>query len=83
MLVRLILEYACVVRSPYHQCYIQAIEMVQRHAARFVLNKFGRYASITEMINILGWPTLESRRNTMRTEMMYKIMNNLVDVRTY
>ena len=34
------------------------------------------------MINILGWPTLESRRNMMRTEMMYKIMNNLVDVLT-
>jgi len=44
--------------------------MVQRHAARFVLNKFDRYASVTEMINILGWPTLESRRNTMRTEMI-------------
>jgi len=56
--------------------------MVQRHAARFVLNKFDRYTSVTEMINILGWPTLESRRNTMRTEMMYKIMNNLVDVPT-
>ena len=34
------------------------------------------------MINILGWPTLESRCNMMRTEMMYKIMNNLVDVPT-
>ena len=56
--------------------------MVQRHADRFTLNKFDRYASITEIINILGWPTLESRRNTMRTEMMHKIMNKLVDVHT-
>ena len=56
--------------------------MVQRHAARFALNKFDRCASVTEMMNILGWPTLESRCNTMRTEMMFKIMNNLLDVPT-
>jgi len=82
MLVHPILEFACVAWSPYQQCNIQAIEMIQRHAARFALNKFDRYASVTEMINVLGWPTLESRRNTIRTEMMYKIMNNLVDVPT-
>ena len=39
-------------------------------------------ASISEMISILGWPTLESRCNTLRTLMMYKIINNLVDVPT-
>ena len=32
------------------------------------------------MINELGWPTLESRRNILRTIMMYKILNKLVDV---
>ena len=56
--------------------------MVQRHAARFTLNKFARFASVTEMLNTVGWPTLESSYNMMRTEMMYKIMNNLVDVPT-
>ena len=34
------------------------------------------------MISLLGWPTLESRRSTLRTLMMYKIMNNLVDMST-
>ena len=67
--------YPCVAWSPYHQCSIQAIEMVQRHAARFALNKFGRYANVTEMINILGWPTLKSKCNTMKCI-------NLVDVPT-
>jgi len=47
---------------------------------RLALNKFDRYASVTEMINILSWPTLESRHNMMRTEMMYKIMSGLIDV---
>ena len=56
--------------------------MIQRHATRNVLNIYDRYASVSEMISILGWPTLESRRNNLRTIMMYKIMNNLVDVPT-
>ena len=32
------------------------------------------------MISLLGWPTLESRCNTLRMFMMHKIMKNLVDV---
>ena len=56
--------------------------MIQRHATRNVLNIYDRYASVSEMISILGWPTLESRRNNLRTIMMYTIMNNLVDVPT-
>ena len=82
MLVRPVLEYACVAWSPYHQCNVHAIEMVQSHAARYVLNKFDRYTSVSDMISLLGWPTLESRRNTLRMFMMYKIMNNVADVPT-
>jgi len=80
MLACLILECACVFWSPYHQCNLHAIEMIQRHAARYVLNKFDRYASV--LIWLVGWSTLEGRRNTLRTLMMYKIMNNLADVPT-
>jgi len=64
-----ILENSCVAWSPYHQCNVHAIEMVQRHAARYVLSKFDRYASVSDMISSLGWPTLESRRNTLRTQL--------------
>ena len=77
MLVHPILEYTCVAWSPYHQCNIHAIEMMQRHAARYALNNYDRHASVSEMISELGWPTLESRCNFLRTVMMYKIMNNL------
>ena len=34
------------------------------------------------MISVFGRPTLESRHNILRTDMMYKIMNNLVDIPT-
>ena len=57
--------------------------MVQRHAARYALNNYDRYVSVSEMISELGWPTLESRRNFLRTIMMYKIMKKLVDVLTH
>ena len=46
------------------------------------MNNFNRYASVSDMITTLGWPTLEQRHKTLRTIMMYKIVNNLVDVAT-
>jgi len=42
--------------------------------------KVNKYASVSHMISLLESPILESRHNTFRTLMMYKIMNNLVDV---
>ena len=59
-----ILDYACTVWSPYYQSNIYSIEMVQRRAARFVLNKFSNYDSVSPMIESLGWTTLEDRRNS-------------------
>ena len=81
-LVRPILEYACAIWSPYYQCNINKVETVQRRAARYVMNNFNSYANVSEMIATLGWPTLEQRRKTFRTIMMYKIVNNLVEVPT-
>ena len=65
-LVRPILEYASIIWSPYHQHNIHSIEMVQRHAARFVSSNFDRYASVTQMLNNIGWPTLSLRREKLR-----------------
>jgi len=52
--------------------------MVQRRTARFVLNR--RYASATETLNFLGWPSLQSRRTKEKLIMLYKMINNIVDV---
>ena len=81
-LVRPILEYASIIWSPYHQHNIHSIEMVQRRAARFVSSNFDRYASVTQMMNNIGWPTLSLRREKLQAIMFYKIVNNLVDVST-
>ena len=53
------LDYVSVVWSPHCQSDIDKLEMVQRRSARFVLNRKNRYASVTNMMSYLGWPTLK------------------------
>ena len=57
--------------------------MVQRRAARFVTNNYNRTASVTEMLNSLQWHTLEKRRNNLRASLMYKIINDMVDINVH
>ena len=53
-----LLEYAASVWDPYLQ-NIAKIEVVQRRAARFILNRFRNTSSVNNMLEALGWPTLE------------------------
>ena len=57
---------------------ISKLETVQRRAARYVMNDFSRYSSVSRMISQLGWPILKQRRDEAKVTMMYKILNNLV-----
>ena len=54
--------------------------MVQRRAARFVLSNFDRHASVTQMMNSLGWVTMRQRCLKLRVIMLFKIINKLVEV---
>ena len=74
------LQYASVAWSPHYQTDIDRLEMVQRRSAKYVLNKKDRYASVTKMMESLGWPSLQSRRTNVKLIMFYKIINNIVDV---
>ena len=73
--VRPIMEYDADIRHRIHQSNIQQLEKFQRRAARWVLNDFSRYSSITAMINHLSWPSLESRRKISRLQSLYKIIH--------
>ena len=56
------------------------MEMVQRRAARFACNNYRCEASVTTMLDEPGWCSLKQRRADQRLTMLYKIVNNLVEV---
>lgn len=56
------------------------LERVQHKAARFCLQNYHRYASVTDMIEDLGWTTLEMRRRQSRLIFMYKLTRGLIDI---
>ena len=79
-LVRPKLEYASAAWDPFLKKDISDLEKVQRKAARFCSQNYNRYASVTDMINDLGWTTLEMRRRQFRLTLMYKLTHGLIDI---
>jgi len=70
-MIRSVLEYASPVWSPSTEHNATKLEMVQRRAARFAINNFSRYLSVSRMINQPGWPMLKQRRDEAKVTMMY------------
>ena len=58
-----ILEYASIVWAPHTNCQIVTLEKIQRRATRFVCNNYSKYDSVTDMLTLLNWASLEQRRN--------------------
>ena len=79
-LVRPHLEYCASIWSPHTDKYSHKLEMVQRRAARYCTNRYHNTSSVTDMLQDLNWETLESRRTKLQLVMMYKIINDLVDI---
>ena len=79
-LVRPQIEYASTIWDPFTQENQNKIEMVRRRAARFACNNYRREASVTTMLDELGWHSLKKWRADQRLIMLYKIVNNLVEV---
>ena len=52
--------------------------MVQRRAARYVLNRYNNTSSVTNMLRDLKWQSLEQRRKAKRLINLYKIRNGQV-----
>jgi hypothetical protein len=81
-LVRPTLEYACTTWDPHLKEDKNRIKMVQRRAARYVMNRYHNTSSVISMLEELKWPTLEERRQRARLVLMYKIVNGLVQIDT-
>ena len=81
-LVRPKLEYSCSVWDPFTKADIDALEMVNRRAARMVFNKSWREQGVspTTLLENLGWKTLKARRRQQRLTMMYRIDKELIAV---
>jgi len=80
-MARPIMEYASIVWDPNQENLKSTLEMVQRRAARRILHDFRPTTSATAMVERLNLDPLQSRRTADKVCMMYKIMNNTVDVR--
>ena len=80
-LIRPNLEYGSSVWDPFRQYQIDAVEMVQRRAARFVTGQYNRYQSVTSMLQELKWTSLQQRQE-QRLVNLYKCVNNINALQT-
>jgi hypothetical protein len=81
-LVRPSLEYSSAVWDQHQQQNKQRLEMIKRRAARYVANRYHNTSSVSDMLDQLEWPSLESRRTNSRLTMIYKMTKNLTNVDT-
>jgi len=79
-LVRPTLEYAAAVWDPYTASETQAIEKVQRRAARWVSNRHRQTSCVDSILQSLDWPSLQQRRKRARLDMFYKFHHGLVQI---
>ena len=79
-LVRSQLEYASTVWSPWQNVLINSIEKIQRRAARYVVNDYNPYSSVTNHLIDLNWEPLEARRIKSRLCMFYKMIHNYITI---
>ena len=79
-LVRPQAEYASSIWNPYTKQNITKIEMIQRRAARWVKNNYSPYDSVSNMLDSLGWRSLENRCIDSRLVMFYRIIHGYVEI---
>ena len=66
--------------GPPTKSTINKLEAVQRRAARICHLDYRRTSSVTAMMENLGWEQLQTRRQQAKTIMIYRIVNQRVDI---
>ena len=79
-LVRPHLDYATASWDPYTNENIESMERIQKRAARFVTNTYGKDTSITAILKELKWAPLQQRRKTHRLTTLFKMINNEINI---
>lgn len=75
-LIRPKLEYASIVWDPYTKTNINALEMIQRRAVRFIFSKYRITDSPTSLMKQHNIQTLQLRRKIHRLKFLYQLKNN-------
>ena len=78
--VRSIIEYASPIWDPHSALNINRLESIQHSAARFCFTDYAHTSSVTPMVNKLNLCSLKERRFRSKSIMMYKMLNNLIDI---
>ena len=73
-------EYASAIGSPREVKPIHQLEMVQRRAARWTLNRHHNTGSVKWMLEDLQWRTLEQRHIDCRMVLLFQIIHGLVQI---
>ena len=79
-MVRSNLEYCSSVWNPHQKDQIWKLEMIQRRAARYTTNRYRNTSSVSSMLDHLHWESLESRRSKIQLTLLYKIVNDMIDI---
>ena len=79
-LIRPHLDYATAAWDPHTSKNIKSIERVQKRAARFVTNTYGRDTSISNILASLGWSSMQERRKQHRLSCLHKMINGKLDI---
>ena len=74
-----ILEYAGTVWSKKRQ-RDTTLSKIFKDGQQYLLNNYSQYASITEMLPNLNWPTLTRCRNEHKATMLFKIITHQIDI---
>ena len=79
-LIKYRLDYASAIWDPHLKKHINCLEAIQRRAARFTTQDFGRTSSVSRMLEDLGWLPLKERRRDIRLSLVFQVIKGKVAV---
>ena len=79
-LIRSRLEYCSAIWDPHTAKDTNALESIQRRAARLTVQDYSRYTSVSALLKDLDWSPLKDRRRDIRLTLLFKIVKGKVAV---
>ena len=74
------IEYCSSVWNPHQKDQIRKLRMIQRRAARYTTNRYRNTSSVSSMLDHFQGESLESRHSKIQLILLYKIVNDIIDI---